>query len=83
MQQPNAASLRKRMLMFYFAAGLNFVMGMFVITSGSGVVGRGTLWLIALVFLGFAWVNWYLARVLRKRLEVLMRGGVQSEEVTK
>lgn len=73
MIEPNAASLRKRILMFYFAAGLNVVMGIIVLASGSGVAAQGTLWLIALVFLAFAGLNYYLARTLRKRYEQLAR----------
>jgi hypothetical protein len=61
------ASLRKRILMFYFAAGLNLLMGFYVISAGSGVAERGTLWLIALIFLAFAGLNYYMARTLTKR----------------
>ena len=74
MNEPTLASLRKRILMLYFATGLNVVMGFFVITAGSGSgAAPGQIWLIALVFLAFAGVNYYLARVLRKRFEELTR----------
>jgi len=72
--EPTLASLRKRILMLYFATGLNVVMGFFVITAGGGAgASPGTVWLIAFVFLAFAAVNYYLARVLRKRYDDLTR----------
>ena len=73
MNEPTLESLRKRMLMFYFAAGMNVVMGLFVLSMGGGTASQATLWLVALVFLAFAGVNYYLARVLRKRWEFLTR----------
>ena len=73
MNEPTLQSLRKRMLMFYFAAGLNVMMGLFVLTAGGGTTSTGMLWLIALVFLAFAGINYYLARVIRKRWEDLTR----------
>jgi uncharacterized membrane protein YdjX (TVP38/TMEM64 family) len=73
MTEPNLESLRKRILMFYFAAGLNLVMGLFVLSAGGGAASQATIWLIALVFVAFAGLNYYLARVLRKRWEFLAR----------
>ena len=67
------AAVRKRVLMFYFAAGLNLLMGFYVITAGSAVAERGTVWLISLVFLVFAGLNYYMARTLAKRWEAQMR----------
>jgi len=59
--------LRKRMLMFYFAAGINFVMAVWVLSVGAGKVASGTLWLIVLIFLVFAALNFYMARTLKKK----------------
>ena len=59
--------LRKRMLMFYFAAGVNFIMAVWVLSAGAGKVASGTLWLIVLIFLAFAALNLYMARTLRKQ----------------
>jgi len=67
------AAVRKRMLMFYFAAGLNLLMGFYVISAGSAVAERGMVWLISLVFLAFAGLNYYMARTLAKRWEAQMR----------
>jgi hypothetical protein len=76
------ASLRKRILMFYFAAGLNLLMGLYVISAG-GVAERGTLWLIAVVFLAFAGLNYYMARLLTKRWNAQVRRdrAIESDEV--
>jgi hypothetical protein len=78
--------LRKRMLMFYFAAGINFVMALWVLSVGSGKVDAGTLWLIVLIFLAFAALNFYMARVLKRQWDNHLRqqGPQQtSDEVTK
>ena len=69
---------RKRILMFYFAAGINIVMAMWVASVGSGQVSGGLLGLIVAVFLGFAWVNFYVAKTLRKKWEANMRQRVAS-----
>ena len=72
------SGVRKRGLMFYFAAGLNLLMGLYVLSAGGGVADRGKLWLIALVFLAFAGLNYYMARVLTKRWDAHVRR-LQSE----
>jgi hypothetical protein len=76
------AAVRKRILMLYFAAGLNTLMGLYVISAGAGVAERGTLWLIALIFLAFAVLNYYMARMLTKRWDahVRQRAAAPSEE---
>lgn len=73
MSQPTVASVRKRIFMFYFAAGLNLMMGLYVISAGGGVVAGGMLTLITLVFLIFAALNFYVARMLSRRLEEQIR----------
>ena len=65
--------LRKRMLMFYFAAGINFVMSMWVLSVAAGQVGGGTVWVIVLVFLAFAALNFYMARLLKKQWDEHLR----------
>ena len=67
------ASMRKRVLMFYFAAGLNLLMGFYVLSAGAGVAERGTLWLISFLFLAFAGLNYYMARVIVKRWNAQVR----------
>ena len=81
------ARLRKRMLMFYFAAGINLVMALWVISAGSGTqVGRHAHDIIAVIFLGFAALNFYMARVLKRQWDAHLRQparGRRSEAVTK
>jgi len=67
MDQDLYSRLRKRMLMFYFAAGINLVMALWVASMGPGQVAGGTLAIILLLFLGFAALNFYMARVLRRQ----------------
>ena len=77
--------LRKRMLMFYFAAGINFVMALWVLSIGMGQVAAGTVGLIVLVFLVFAALNFYMARTLKRQWDNHLRqhGGNPGDEVTK
>ena len=76
-------NVRKRIMMFFFAAGINLCMAMYVFVAGA-TQGGGTLTLIAFVFLGFAALNFYVARMLRKRLDVQVRQAVnRSDNVTK
>lgn len=65
--------LRKRILMFYFAAGINLVMGLWVLSAGAGKVASGTLWIIVLIFLGFAALNFHMARKLRRQWDNHLR----------
>ena len=73
MNYPMDPKVRKRIWMFYFAAGINIVMAMYVVAVGSGYVPGGTLGLITVVFMGFAFLNFYLAKNLRKRWEEQVR----------
>ena len=70
--QLDEKNIRKRIAMFYFAAGINLCMAMYVFAAGMSQ-GGGSLTLIAFVFLGFAALNFYVARMLRKRLEAFVR----------
>lgn len=70
--------LRKRILMFYFAAGLNLLMGLWVMSAGAGQVGGGTLSVITLIFLLFAGLNFYMARSLRKQWDARSRAAASS-----
>ena len=59
--------LRRRILMFYFAAGINLVMAIWVLSAGTGKVASSTLWIVVLIFLGFAVLNFRMARTLRRQ----------------
>jgi len=76
--------LRKRMLMFYFAAGINIVMALWVLSAGAGQVESGTLGVILLIFIAFAALNFYMARVLKRQWDNHLRqqGGNPGDEVT-
>lgn len=76
--------LRKRMLMFYFAAGVNLVMSLWVLSVGSGSAAGGTLAIVVLIFFAFAAINFYMARLVKKQWDTHLRqqqGG--SDAVTK
>ena len=77
-------NIRKRILLFFFAAGINLCMAAYVFFVGA-TQGGGTLTLISFVFLGFAALNFYVARMLRRRLEALaqQRPGRTDNATTK
>jgi len=81
--QLNPAQLKKRVLLFYFAAGVNLLMAFWVASAGgSSQASGGTITIITLVFIGFGGLNYYMARKLQKYLRRLMqeRGGVAPAE---
>lgn len=59
--------------MFYFAAGINLVMGIWVLSVGAGHAPGPVLGLIAMMFLVFSGVNFYFAKWLRKKWEAHVR----------
>jgi hypothetical protein len=65
--------LRKRVMLFYFAAGVNLLMALWVgSVGGSSQAGGGTVTVVTLVFIGFAGLNYYMARKLQKYLKRLL-----------
>jgi hypothetical protein len=77
--------LRKRILMFYFAAGINMLMALWVLSVGAGKVASDTLWLIVLIFLTFTALNFYMARKLKRQWDDHVRQsmGQSGDEATK
>ena len=73
MSQPTLDSLRKRILLFYFVGGVNLFMAVYVISAGAGSVEPGKLTSIAVIFIVFAVLNFYLARRLRTQWSRLTR----------
>ncbi len=59
--------LRKRMLAFYFAGVVNLVLGVYVLIEGPAFLGSDTLLLLVLFFLGFAAVDFYFPRAMKKK----------------
>jgi hypothetical protein len=72
-KQPDYSALRKRVLMFYFAAGVNLLMALYVVSAGGAIADRTKVWIIAIVFLAFGGLNYYMARVLTKRWNAQVR----------
>jgi hypothetical protein len=71
--QPTLASIRKRMLLLYFAGGVNLFMAIYVMSAGAGAIEPGKLTTIAVIFIAFAILNFYLARKMRTQLTRLTR----------
>lgn len=73
MIQPTLDSLRKRILLLYFVGGVNLFMAIYVMSAGAGNVEPGKLTAIAVIFIAFAILNFYLARRLRTQWNRLTR----------
>ena len=58
--------IRKRVLAFYFAGFLNLILGLYVLLYGRNLVEQGTWYLLLAFFFGFAAVDFWFARNLRK-----------------
>ncbi len=59
--------IRKRMLAFYFAGFLNLMLGLYVLFNGRALVEQGMWYLLLVFFFGFAVVDFWFARTLRKK----------------
>lgn len=59
--------LKRRMMWFYFAGVVNLVLGVYVLIQGPAIMGSGTAMLVALFFLGFAAVDFWMPKMMRKR----------------
>lgn len=55
------------MLAFYFAGVVNLVIGLYVLVAGGAHMGQGTALLIGLFFVGFAAVDFYFPRAMKKK----------------
>lgn len=58
--------IKRRVLAFYFAGFLNLVLGLYVLLNGRSLVEQGTWYLLLAFFFGFAAVDFWFARNLRK-----------------
>lgn len=65
--------LRRRMLMFYFAAGVNLVMALWALSVGATQTASGTLMIVVLIFIVFAALNFYMARRLKNQWDAYLR----------
>lgn len=77
--------LRKRILAFYFAGVINLVLGVYVLIEGSAFLPRDTAQLLVLFFLGFAAVDFYFPRAMKKKWleDQAKMGGRQNGPVEK
>ena len=73
MSQQNLDGIRKRILLFYFAGGVNLFMAIYVMSAGAGTVEPTKLTAIAVIFIVFALINFYVARKLRTHFHRLTR----------
>lgn len=58
---------RKRILAFYFAGFLNLALGLYVLLNGRAIVAQGTWYVLLAFFFGFAAVDFWFARKLKKK----------------
>ena len=58
---------RRRMLAFYFAGVVNLVIGVYVLLFGGQFMSRSMSLIVALFFLGFAAIDFYFPKMMRKK----------------
>jgi hypothetical protein len=80
--QPNLDGIRKRILLFYFAGGVNLFMAIYVMSAGAGTVEPTKLTTIAIIFITFALINFYVARKLRTQFNRLTRQSQARPDTT-
>ena len=74
--------LRKRILAFQVAGAINLALGLYVLISGPGFLPQNTVFWLALFFLGFAAVDFWFPRVLKKRwAEMLAKHAEEQRRV--
>ena len=59
--------LKKRMLMFYLAGIFNAVLGVYILLEGRKFLPEGTALLLVVFFFGFAAVDFYFPRLLKRK----------------
>ena len=64
--------LRKKMLAFYVAGVINLLLGSYVLIAGPGFLPQKTVFWLTLFFFGFAAVDFWFPRMLKKRWTELM-----------
>lgn len=75
--------LKKRIVMFYVAGAINLVLGFYVLIAGSGFLPQGTVFWLTVFFLGFAALDFWFPRVLKKRwAEMLAKHAEQQQART-
>jgi hypothetical protein len=58
--------IKKRIVAFYVAGFLNLVLGFYLLLNGRALVDQGTFYLLLAFFFGFAAVDFWFARNLRR-----------------
>jgi hypothetical protein len=71
--EPTLDAIRKRILLFYFATGVNLFMAVVVSSADGATISSGMRMTMALVFIAFALVNLYMAKKFRTRWNQLAR----------
>ena len=66
------ARLKKRILAFQVAGVINLALGLYVLIAGPGFLPQNTVFWLGLFFLGFAAVDFWFPRVLKKRWAEMM-----------
>ncbi len=61
--------LKTRIVIFYIGGILNALFGLYVVFEGPSFLPADKVQLLSLVFLGFTVVNFYMASVLKKKVQ--------------
>ena len=72
--------LKKRILMFYVAGVINLALGLYVLVAGPGFLPQSTVFWLTLFFLGFAAVDFWFPRVLKRRWAEMLAKHAEKQE---
>ena len=61
--------LKTRIIIFYIGGILNALCGLYVVFEGASFLPADKVQLLSLVFLGFTVVNFYMASMLKKKVQ--------------
>ncbi len=78
--------LRRRIIMFYLAGGINLVLGLYVLLQGGAFLEPSKVTMLSLFFFGFAAVDFYFPYAMKKKWrqeqQKAMRGGTGQGSAT-
>ena len=72
--------LKTRIVIFYIGGILNALFGLYVVFEGPSFLPADKVQLLSLVFLGFTVVNFYMASVLKKKVQAANADAKSNEQ---
>jgi uncharacterized membrane protein len=71
--------LKTRIIIFYIGGILNALCGLYVVFEGPSILPADKVQLLSLVFLAFTVINFYMASMLKKKVQANIAAGQQPK----